>query len=151
MVQLQLQALYGHLLLPAPSPSAPFEVGASLPGLQETAPDEGVDHTCLVRTFMKSIQGCVTPPGPCVSGRIVTEPLASTGVVRMVRSRPGAAESHPDWTAKPTQKRQGPKVGEMEILQCNQKPGFSHARPTSYRALVLRASHSHLAPFPSVS
>lgn len=52
----------------------------------------------------------------------------------MVRSWPGAAESHPDWTAKPTQKTQGPKVGEMEILQCNQKPGFSHARPINCRA-----------------
>lgn len=52
----------------------------------------------------------------------------------MVRSWPGAAESHPDWTAKPTQKRQGPKVGEMEILQCNQKPGLSHARPINCRA-----------------
>ena len=32
-----------------------------------------------------------------MSGRIVTEPQASTGSVMMVRCQPGAAESHPEW------------------------------------------------------
>lgn len=95
--QLQLQALYRHLPFSASSPSAPRRLEPPLPGLQETAPDEGVDHICLARTFTNSIQGFMIPPGPCVSGRIVTEPLASTGAIMMVRCQPGAVESHPNW------------------------------------------------------
>jgi hypothetical protein len=59
-----------------------------------------------------------------VSGRIVTEPQASTGSVMMVRCQPGAAESHPDWplTVKTSAKETRAKgSGEMEILPCNSK------------------------------
>lgn len=150
-MQLQLRALYGHLLLPAPLPSAAFEVGASLPGLQETAPDEGVDHTCLVRTFMKLVQGCVTPPGPCVSGRIVTEPLASTGVVRWLGAGLGLQKVILTGQQNQRKRDKGQRSGKWKYCNVIKSLDSVMLAPLTVGLLVLRGSHSHLAPFPSVS
>lgn len=149
----QLQALYGCLLVPV----HPLRLEPPLPGLQETAPGEGVDPSCLARTFMKSVQGFVIPPGPCVSGRIVTEPLASTEAVVMARCQPAAAESHPDWSAfgsknqrkRDKGQRSGGRWKYCGVIQYFQKPGFSHDCIISQGLLVLQAIHcSSLAPPP---